>query len=376
MRNHFTKKYIYTINHKRIALNYLYFSMFSGLSGAMLASFIRLELAYPGSHFFKGDSIRYIQVISAHGLVMIFYVVIPIIFGFFANYFIPYHILAKDVAFPRLNSIGFWLLPAGFLMMSKPAFTRRQVYRAWDPYEAYQSVRKDILKNFKELLSSEAYDRVGLHASLKDIEYHLFYFNYDEIMREAKLNRVRSLIRLVRSFAYQEHMLISKSLSEGIQKPRILRLANLTDTNMLRFGRSIEALRTLHGGVPNTSGMNISTKTTLLRNLFSQTPHVPLTMGSKSVLKLLSQRLLTDRVDMIDQLKTSTLVNVGGKAALLESLQNVLTTKTQVDNARGGYLHLRTLIADIVWHRTSTDRHEWLVGACNTPRATSTVVQL
>ena len=105
--SHYTKKYLYTINHKRIALNYLYFSILTGLSGAMLASFIRLELSYPGSHFFKGDSIRYIQVISAHGLVMIFYVVVPIIFGFFANYFIPYHILSKDVAFPRLNSIGF-----------------------------------------------------------------------------------------------------------------------------------------------------------------------------------------------------------------------------------------------------------------------------
>lgn len=95
----------------------------------MLAAFIRLELSYPGSHFFKGDSVRYIQVISAHGLIMIFYVVVPIVFGLFANYFIPFHIQSKDVAFPRLNSIGFWLLPAGFLLMSKPAFTRRQVYK-------------------------------------------------------------------------------------------------------------------------------------------------------------------------------------------------------------------------------------------------------
>jgi len=107
----------------------MYFTIFSGLSGAMLASFIRLELAYPGSHFFKGDSVRYIQVISSHGLVMIFYVVVPIVFGLFANYFIPFHILAKDVSFPRLNSIGFWLLPAGFLLMAKPAFSRRQVYK-------------------------------------------------------------------------------------------------------------------------------------------------------------------------------------------------------------------------------------------------------
>ena len=107
LRKYMLKKYVYTINHKRIALNYFYFSMVSGLSGAALATMIRLELAYPGSTFFKGDSLKYLQVITAHGLIMVFFVVVPIIFGGFANFFIPYHVGSKDVAFPRLNSIGF-----------------------------------------------------------------------------------------------------------------------------------------------------------------------------------------------------------------------------------------------------------------------------
>ena len=106
-RKYFLKKHAYTINHKRIAINYLYFSMWTGLSGAILATMIRLEMAYPGSPFFKGDSIRYLQVISAHGLIMVFFVVVPVIFGGFANFLIPYHVGSKDVAFPRLNSIGF-----------------------------------------------------------------------------------------------------------------------------------------------------------------------------------------------------------------------------------------------------------------------------
>jgi hypothetical protein len=106
-RKVFLKRYIYTINHKQIAINYLYFSMFTGLSGAALATFIRLELAVPGSLFFKGDSLRYLQVITAHGLIMVFFVVVPILFGAFANFLIPYHVGSKDVAFPRLNSIGF-----------------------------------------------------------------------------------------------------------------------------------------------------------------------------------------------------------------------------------------------------------------------------
>tara|TARA_B110000503_G_C7163853_1_gene420974 strand:- start:1921 stop:2589 length:669 start_codon:yes stop_codon:yes gene_type:complete len=106
-RVYILKKYIYTINHKRIGLNYLYFSMMTGLSGAALATMIRLELAYPGSPFFKGDSLRYLQVITAHGLIMVFFVVVPILFGAFANFLIPYHVGSKDVAFPRLNSIAF-----------------------------------------------------------------------------------------------------------------------------------------------------------------------------------------------------------------------------------------------------------------------------
>jgi heme/copper-type cytochrome/quinol oxidase subunit 1 len=102
-----SKKYLYTINHKRLGLNYFYFSMITGLSGAALATAIRLEMAYPGSSFFDGDSLRYLQVITAHALIMIFFVVVPIFFGGFANFLLPYHIGSKDVAFPRLNSLGF-----------------------------------------------------------------------------------------------------------------------------------------------------------------------------------------------------------------------------------------------------------------------------
>lgn len=140
---YFLKKYIYTINHKRIALNYLYFSFWTGLSGASLATMIRLELAHPGSHFFKGDSIKYLQVITGHGLIMVFFVVVPVIFGFFANFFIPYHIGSKDVAFPRLNSIGFWILPSGFFLLAKSAFLRRQIHNY-----------RENSTNFNKLISS------------------------------------------------------------------------------------------------------------------------------------------------------------------------------------------------------------------------------
>lgn len=66
------KKYLYTINHKRLGLNYFYFSLVTGMSGAVLATAIRIEMAYPGSPFFGGDSLKYLQVITAHALIMIF----------------------------------------------------------------------------------------------------------------------------------------------------------------------------------------------------------------------------------------------------------------------------------------------------------------
>lgn len=111
--------------------------MWTGLSGAALATMIRLELAYPGSHFFKGDSLRYLSVITAHGLIMVFLVVVPILFGGFANFFIPYHVGSKDVAFPRLNSIGFWIQPIAFLLVAKTAFLRQQYWHYYDKTAFY-----------------------------------------------------------------------------------------------------------------------------------------------------------------------------------------------------------------------------------------------
>jgi len=87
---------------------------------------IRMELAFPGSPFFKGDSTRYLQTITAHGLIMVFFVVVPILFGGFANFLIPYHVGSKDVAYPRLNSIGFWIQPFAYLLVAKTAILRPQ----------------------------------------------------------------------------------------------------------------------------------------------------------------------------------------------------------------------------------------------------------
>ena len=146
--DYFLKKYCYTINHKRLGLNYFYFSMISGLSGAVLATIIRIELSFPGSPFLAGDSLRYLQVITSHALVMIFFVVVPLFFGGFANFLIPYQIGSRDVAFPRLNSLGFWMQPCGFLLVAKVGFMRRQYFSYYDYigfYEKYKTTHERAL---------------------------------------------------------------------------------------------------------------------------------------------------------------------------------------------------------------------------------------
>jgi heme/copper-type cytochrome/quinol oxidase subunit 1 len=136
-RKYILKKYVYTINHKRIAINYFIFSMWTALSGAALATMIRMELAFPGSPYFKGDSTRYLQTITAHGLIMVFFVVVPILFGGFANFLIPYHVGSKDVAYPRLNSIGFWIQPFAYLLVAKTAVLRPQFWKYYDKTASY-----------------------------------------------------------------------------------------------------------------------------------------------------------------------------------------------------------------------------------------------
>ncbi len=142
------RKYLYTINHKKLGLYYFYFALWTGCSGALLATMIRLEMAYPGSPFFKGDSIKYLQVMTAHALIMIFFVVVPIFFGGFANFLLPYHVGSKDVAFPRLNSIGFWIQPCGYLLIAKIGFIRQQYWHYYDKSGLYFSMTK--LSNFTD----------------------------------------------------------------------------------------------------------------------------------------------------------------------------------------------------------------------------------
>ena len=85
----------------------------------VLATVIRLELAYPGVGIFAGDSLQYLSLATAHGVIMVFFMIIPLLSGAFANFLLPTQLGVHDVAFPRLNSAAFWFLPGGLIMLGQ-----------------------------------------------------------------------------------------------------------------------------------------------------------------------------------------------------------------------------------------------------------------
>lgn len=126
---YYINNWVYTTNHKRIAVNYFWFVILSGIVGMVLATVIRLEFAYPGVGVFAGDSIQYLSLASAHGVIMVFFMIMPLLFGAFSNFLLPTQLGVHDVAFPRLNSAAFWFLPGGLLMLCQLVCVDRRYQR-------------------------------------------------------------------------------------------------------------------------------------------------------------------------------------------------------------------------------------------------------
>lgn len=117
----FLRKYVFSTDHKVIGIQYFITTMVFLALGGLLAEFIRVELLTPNAHFVSPET--YNEIYTAHGTVMVWMVIIPLLTGAFGNFVMPLMLGQRDVAFPWLNMLAFWIFPvAGCLFFTSFLF--------------------------------------------------------------------------------------------------------------------------------------------------------------------------------------------------------------------------------------------------------------
>ena len=107
-------EWVTTVDHKKLGIMYILYGLAFFAVGGLEATLMRIQLAVPDNHFLSPQLFN--QLFTMHGTTMVFLVGMPLIFGF-ANYLVPLMIGARDLAFPRMNSFGFWLSVFGGLIL-------------------------------------------------------------------------------------------------------------------------------------------------------------------------------------------------------------------------------------------------------------------
>jgi len=129
----FVSRWFFSTNHKDIGTLYIIFALVAAVVGIGISLLMRLELMYPGMQIFS-DGQMWNAYISAHGLIMVFFVVMPALIGGFGNWFVPIMIGAPDMAFPRMNNISFWLLVPAFMLLAASLFVGEGPGAGWTIY--------------------------------------------------------------------------------------------------------------------------------------------------------------------------------------------------------------------------------------------------
>ena len=129
----FVKRWLYSTNHKDIGTMYIIFAIIAAFIGGAMSIYMRAELMHPGVQYMADGHVWNVFT-TAHGLIMVFFVVMPGLIGGFGNWFVPIMIGAPDMAFPRMNNISFWLLPPSFVLLLLSAVIDGGVGVGWTIY--------------------------------------------------------------------------------------------------------------------------------------------------------------------------------------------------------------------------------------------------
>ena len=154
----FLTKYIFSTDHKTIARQYLITGIIWGVIGMILSWFMRLQLAYPNQpmpflekilgRWAEGGILKpefYVALITMHGTIMVFFLLTAGLSGTFSNYLIPLQIGARDMAFPVLNMLSYWVFFAASVVMLISFFVQTGPAGAgWTMYPPLSAIKSAI----------------------------------------------------------------------------------------------------------------------------------------------------------------------------------------------------------------------------------------
>ncbi|MBK5294654.1 MAG: cbb3-type cytochrome c oxidase subunit I [Acidobacteriia bacterium] len=157
-RQSFLRRYVFSTDHKVIGLQYLVTSMAMALVGGLLVMLMRMQLAWPHSSWpllgklfpvgMEGGLMKpefYLSLMTMHGTIMVFFVVSLALLGGFGNFLIPLQIGARDMAFPFLNMLSFWIMvPACLVMLGSFLVEGGAAAAGWTAYPPLSAIAEAI----------------------------------------------------------------------------------------------------------------------------------------------------------------------------------------------------------------------------------------